>query len=201
MSVFKSSLGSLGTIVGTAGGAFLGGPAGAVVGGSVLGALGDAYSQDYLSRQEMKRNIALWEMQNAYNTPAEQMKRFKEAGLNPNLIYQQTNTAGAVGSSYSQKNVERISPLLMAQMQQVDAQTQNALAQADSAYWQAGINQYAATRMNALSRIAQYDADYAEAQHKLFIKTGKIPERYAKTDIDSELGGVIATLFRRYYEK
>lgn len=28
-----------------------------------------------------------WERQNAYNSPAEQMKRFAEAGLNPNLMY------------------------------------------------------------------------------------------------------------------
>lgn len=195
MGFLKGSLGSLGTIVGTVGGGLLAGPAGAVVGGSVLGALGTAYSQDYLSRQEMNRNIALWNMQNAYNTPAEQMKRFKEAGLNPNLIYGQTNTAGSIGS-YSQKNVDHISPLLMAQMQQVDAQTQNALAQADSAYWQAGINQYAATRMNALARIAQHDAEYSQAQYDLFKKTGKIPERYARTDLSSEGAGILATLFR-----
>lgn len=200
MGAFKGSLGSLGTIAGTVGGGLLAGPAGAVVGGSVLGALGTSYSQDYLSRQEMKRNIALWNMQNAYNTPAEQMKRFKEAGLNPNLIYGQTNTAGSVGS-YSQKNVDHISPLLMAQMQQVDAQTQNALAQADSAYWQAGINQYAATRMNALARMAQYEADYAEEEHKLFKRTHKIPERYARTDVSSEVAGTVAALFRRYYTK
>lgn len=31
--------------------------------------------------------IDFWNMQNAYNTPAAQMQRFKEAGLNPNLMY------------------------------------------------------------------------------------------------------------------
>lgn len=31
--------------------------------------------------------LADWAMQNAYNSPAEQMKRLKEAGLNPNLVY------------------------------------------------------------------------------------------------------------------
>lgn len=198
MGFFKGSLGSLGTIAGTVGGGLLAGPAGAVVGGSVLGALGNSYSQDYLSRQERDRNIALWNMQNAYNTPAEQMKRFKEAGLNPNLIYNQTNTAGSIGS-YSQKNVDHISPLLMAQMQQVDAQTQNALAQADSAYWQAGINQYSATRMNALARIAQYDADYAEAEHKIWKKTGKIPEHYARTQWQGELTGFVKGLYNQIF--
>lgn len=40
-------------------------------------------------------NIDMWNRQNAYNTPAEQMRRFKEAGLNPNLIYGQGNSGNA----------------------------------------------------------------------------------------------------------
>lgn len=32
-------------------------------------------------------NLSFYHMQNAYNSPAEQMKRFEAAGLNPNLIY------------------------------------------------------------------------------------------------------------------
>lgn len=36
---------------------------------------------------------------NAYNAPAQQMQRFKEAGLNPNLIYKQTNEGAAVRST------------------------------------------------------------------------------------------------------
>lgn len=34
-------------------------------------------------------NLQMWNMQNQYNSPASQMARFKEAGLNPNLIYGQ----------------------------------------------------------------------------------------------------------------
>lgn len=43
--------------------------------------------------------LADWNMQNAYNTPAAQMDRFKAAGLNPNLIYGQSNEAGVVRST------------------------------------------------------------------------------------------------------
>lgn len=39
--------------------------------------------------------LAFWNLQNAYNDPAAQMARFRNAGLNPNLIYGQSNTAGA----------------------------------------------------------------------------------------------------------
>jgi len=34
-------------------------------------------------------NLQMWNMQNAYNSPAAQMQRYKDAGLNPNLIYGQ----------------------------------------------------------------------------------------------------------------
>lgn len=49
----------------------------------------------------MQRNDALidWNRQNEYNSPAAQMERFKAAGLNPNLIYGQTNEAPAVRST------------------------------------------------------------------------------------------------------
>lgn len=36
---------------------------------------------------------------NAYNSPLQQMQRFKEAGLNPNLIYKQTNEGAPVRST------------------------------------------------------------------------------------------------------
>lgn len=48
-------------------------------------------------------NLEFWNMQNAYNSPAEQMARFKAAGLNPNLIYGQQNTAGPISSPDVQK--------------------------------------------------------------------------------------------------
>lgn len=45
-------------------------------------------------------NIQMWNMQNEYNTPANQMKRYREAGLNPNLIYGNgTSSAGNAGSA------------------------------------------------------------------------------------------------------
>jgi hypothetical protein len=35
------------------------------------------------------RNVELWKKQTAYNTPEQQMQRFREAGLNPHLMYSQ----------------------------------------------------------------------------------------------------------------
>lgn len=43
--------------------------------------------------------LADWGRTNQYNSPLAQMQRFKEAGLNPNLIYGQTNMAQPVRST------------------------------------------------------------------------------------------------------
>lgn len=47
-----------------------------------------------------QRDIEKWNMQNAYNTPEAQMARFKDAGLNPHLIYGQGTSGNA--QSYPQ---------------------------------------------------------------------------------------------------
>lgn len=42
-----------------------------------------------------QRSVEMWNMQNAYNSPQAQMARFKEAGLNPHLMYGQGNAGNA----------------------------------------------------------------------------------------------------------
>jgi len=53
--------------------------------------------------QQKADNLAFWNMQNEYNSPEQQMQRFTDAGLNPNLIYGQQNTAGPLTSPDVQK--------------------------------------------------------------------------------------------------
>nr|QJB21653.1 MAG: DNA pilot protein [Microvirus sp.] len=43
-------------------------------------------------------NLDMWNRTNAYNSPASQMQRLKEAGLNPNLIYGNINNTPATNS-------------------------------------------------------------------------------------------------------
>lgn len=44
-----------------------------------------------LAQQGNEWNIEQWNRENQYNLPSEQMQRYKDAGLNPNLIYGQSN--------------------------------------------------------------------------------------------------------------
>jgi hypothetical protein len=58
---------------------------------SAVGSLGSSLISNIGAKQRQreadKQNIRFWNMQNKYNTPLAQMQRFKDAGLNPNLIY------------------------------------------------------------------------------------------------------------------
>ena len=78
-------------------GAVLGGPIGGLVGSLGASLIGNRGAKN---RQQLadRKNIQFWEMQNAYNTPKQQMARLKDAGLNPNLIYGSNANTGVAGS-------------------------------------------------------------------------------------------------------
>ena len=44
-------------------------------------------SNKKLAQYSFDKNVEMWKMQNEYNNPKNQMQRFKDAGLNPNLMY------------------------------------------------------------------------------------------------------------------
>lgn len=63
-----------------------------------FGLIGSALNygfQKKLMEQQNQYNIDMWKMQNEYNSPAAQMKRFEEAGLNPGLMYGQVTPGNA----------------------------------------------------------------------------------------------------------
>ena len=70
----------------------------------------DFATQYSLAQQTFENNKEMWNLMNEYNSPQSQMQRFKEAGLNPMLIYQQGSAGNASSPvQYSQPNV-RMSP-------------------------------------------------------------------------------------------
>jgi len=72
------------------------------IGAAVIGGITNTANQinqnaynKFATEQEFRNSMKAWEIQNAYNTPAAQMERYKEAGLNPNLIYGQGTSGNA----------------------------------------------------------------------------------------------------------
>lgn len=71
-------------------------------GGSLLSSIFNLFSQKSandtnkeLAKYNWEQQIAMWERNNEYNTPENQMKRLMAAGLNPNLMYGQGNTGNS----------------------------------------------------------------------------------------------------------
>lgn len=101
-----------------------------------------------MAEWQNEKNLEFWQMNNEYNTPANQMKRFQEAGLNPHLIYGNgTSSAGNSSSPVSSSRpgtVDFARPLLdpsrnplagsfdaVVAMRNLDNQTMLAASQAD----------------------------------------------------------------------
>lgn len=110
---------------------------GAIIGGvsNIIGGLFGNRSRKRESARQRKWSEDMWNRQNAYNTPAMQMKRLREAGLNPALMYGQGNTG----------NAEKALPYQQAQMQNVGTE----LAQSTAAGAQISLTNALANKTRA----------------------------------------------------
>jgi hypothetical protein len=85
-------------------------------GASIIGqkAADRRYRETMMDLQHLtnQQNVDFWNMQNAYNTPLEQMRRLKEAGLNPNLMYGKGTTGNAVQIAPSKRPDTRFTNLM-----------------------------------------------------------------------------------------
>lgn len=69
-----------------------------------------SYKQNVkLAEQQFNRNKEMWNLANQYNSPEQQMQRFKAAGLNENLIYGQGN-AGNTATTLPQYSAPEYNP-------------------------------------------------------------------------------------------
>ena len=88
-------------------------------------------ANERMQHEQNKWNLEQWNRNNAYNSPAAQMQRFKAAGLNPDLMYQQgtpgISSAPAQGSNPIPKQPFRVDldPTMFAQLGLIDSQKKN----------------------------------------------------------------------------
>lgn len=90
-------------------------PSGAGLRDSALTLAGQMLNNDF--------QYQMWQENNAYNTPAAQMKRLLDAGLNPNLAYQSVNTGNSGSPSSGGYDV---GASVSARQKAVQTQTQRA---------------------------------------------------------------------------
>lgn len=86
-------------------------------------------ANERMQHEQNKWNLEQWNRNNAYNSPAAQMQRFKAAGLNPDLMYQQgtpgISSAPAQGNNPIPKQPfqMQLDPLMLAQLKNIEADT------------------------------------------------------------------------------
>lgn len=136
-----------------------------------------------LAEKQNQWNIDQWNREVQYNDPAAQMARFKAAGLNPNLIYGQTNTAPQLSGSLTSGAPatptdmsalgSKSSPLaavfrsigeqrmLDAQIRNIDAQTNKTEAETEGQY---STNEILATDAKFREVLNQGQIDLGNAQ-------------------------------------
>ena len=108
----KGMSGILGAITGLAG-----------LGAGIYGQERTFKNNRSLMKMQQKFDKDMYDYQNAYNTPAMQMKRFKDAGLNPNLIYGQGTPGNATNQPKAQIAQTTFSGAELAQSAATGAQT------------------------------------------------------------------------------
>lgn len=163
-----------------------------LAGGSAIGAnLINAVTTGLANRANRKwnekmyaqqRNDALadWHMQNAYDSPEEQMKRLKAAGLNPNLVYGHGADAGS-SSSVRQSSPGSYDP------RPIHVES-SGIADAASLYFDTKIKEQTAKNMQAQNALT--DQQVLEAAARI----NNINANTAKTAQDTQIGS--ATLKR-----
>ena len=120
------------------------------------GALG-SYMQRSENKRAWNRDYSLWQQQNEYNSPANQMKLLKEAGLNPMLVY------GSGGHSFSASTPPTTTPV---NMQGAFTDVGNAIGKvADRALARRRVEQ-AETRLNQDLQLGQEQINQVRANTK-----------------------------------
>lgn len=154
----------------------------------------------------LERQHALedWHRNNLYNTPAMQMQRFRDAGLNPHLIYSKGNPGNAAMVRGVQKTIPpgtapKMEPGAVSkaglaayqtilQGQQIKAQTNNTEMQADliAANIAKTLAEASAAATDAEVKAATKDAAIAAAKLSNWKTSAEISNLHKRTDLTKE---------------
>lgn len=147
--------------------------------GNIASTLINNHHNEQLIQEQNRLNIEQWNRENLFNSPVEQMKRLKAAGLNPNLIY--GNGAGSFLSAASpeiqaaQTIAPQVDPLVLSQIELNKSQ--------------ANKNNSDATRSNSLLPfdIKKLQADTDHTLHLISL----VDSQKSKTDADVYLSKML----------
>ena len=139
------------------------------------------YNREMYERQR-KDALADWDMQNQYNSPAAQMQRLREAGLNPNLVYgkgadnvaQQVRSTDAKSWSPEVPKFDLSGPLMSYyDVQMREAQTDNLRAQNEAIKNEALLKALQGSKVAAETARSKFDLGLAEDMRGMSLEAMK----------------------------
>lgn len=139
--------------------------AGLIAGGATLGGAGINFAQanrntkrtikanKELAEYAYDRDLEMWERNNAYNAPAAQMQRLKDANLNPHLVYGNGSVVGNTAGNVPRYNPPRVDYDIPAPVN-LEAATMNSI----SAYQDVTMRQAQIDNIRAQTKQTEVDA-------------------------------------------
>lgn len=125
-----------------------------------------------LARYSYEQNLAQWNRENEYNKPVNVMARYRDAGLNPNLIYGNGTSAHAA-SSPQMKVPDQIAPHVdpLPSPQNLGDAFLNGMGQATAMEYRQDQRKLVASQIefnkaNALNKLAEYSGTVANSNLK-----------------------------------
>lgn len=150
------------------------------IGNFFQGAWDDFTGKTAIDKQN-EYNMQMWHMQNAYNTPAAQVARYREAGLNPNLIYGNGSSSAGNASSAPEMEAHHGSAAKIMDLAQFVLQLKNMKAQNNNLNAQTG-------NINAQTAQHWADVEYKTALVDFYQKHGYFPgQTNAPTNVIKEV--------------
>lgn len=156
-----------------------------------------------LASYKFDQDLEMWNLQNEYNSPEKQMQRFKQAGLNPALMYGQGSAGNATeapkyqsvqSGRAEQVAWQQIQMQNLAQYQDMDLKnaqidTQRAIAQkekalADKYESDTGVNEFQKNWLTANTNNLNLRSDQGRTLFPYVLKHQKLQNEYLTGDID-----------------
>lgn len=139
-------------------------------------------SANYKIWQEQKQfNWDMWRANNAYNTPAEQMRRYRDAGINPNLAIQQTSSGNSAAPADS-GTPPTMQPADLSGISQSGASFANAYSQQEMTESNKALNQSNQHRNESEAALNEIEAQHRSA--KLLAEINKLNKEGLLTEED-----------------
>nr|QJB19105.1 MAG: DNA pilot protein [Microvirus sp.] len=127
-------------------------------GGNIISTAMANRSNKELAQYAYSKDLEMWEKNNLYNAPTQQMERLRAAGLNPNLVYGNGTVTGNTSGQTPQFKAPdiksaKIDPIQLTQFQDLklrEAQTSNTQAATDNT-----VQATANAKLDGISKVLQ----------------------------------------------